>query len=209
MVKISFPALIMVLVVASFIGFCVENTFICLFSGRIDNRNMVLPFLWGYGLALLAILALFGTPQAPKLFGREIRISGSQARTLYYFLISFLCVCIGEIILGTVIERTCSIIWWDYSALPLHITRYTSVPTSIGFATLITVFMKYVLIPLHNAFARISLPILTLLASACVLILSLDMLNSLLYMIRNKSTLKLWSYSLDKPIFKIIKERRN
>ncbi|MBQ5332893.1 MAG: putative ABC transporter permease, partial [Oscillospiraceae bacterium] len=54
---------------------------------------------------------------------------------------SFAIVTAGELILGHLMEKLCGFEYWNYERLPLHITKYTSVPTSIGFALIITSFM--------------------------------------------------------------------
>lgn len=198
MVETKTFALIMVIVVVSFLGFCVENIFISINHGFIDNRNMMLPFLLGYGFAVLAYYILFGTPQKPLFFGNEISISSTFNSTAYCFVISFIGVCIGEILLGHLTEWCCDIIWWDYSQIPMHITRYTSVPTSFGFATLITIFMKYLFNPLLSTFSKINPTILAILSTTLLLLLSLDMLNSAFYMLKNHNTLRIWRLDIDK-----------
>ena len=190
-------ALIMVIIVVSFLGFCVENIFISINHGFIDNRNMILPFLLGYGFAVLAYYKLFGTTQDPLFFGNEIQISSTFHSTLYCFVVSFIGVCVGEILLGLLTEWSCDIIWWDYSKIPFHITRYTSVPTSLGFATLITVFMKYFFDPLLSAFSKINPVILSFISITFLLFLTLDMINSAFYMLKNHSTLKIWRIDVD------------
>lgn len=192
MSKYNIFALILVMVVVSLIGFCVENVFISFSVGYMNNRNMVLPFLWGYGLGILALLLLFGTPDAPRFISKELNFASPIGGIVYYFCVSFVCVSLGEMILGHLIEYTCDIIWWDYTRLPLSITKYTSVPTSLGFASLITVFMKHCFEPLISAFSRMNPQALRVLAICFVVALSIDMLNSLLYMITNHNTLEIW-----------------
>ncbi len=185
-------ALILVIVLVSFLGFIVENISTSISDGKIDNRNMTLPFLLGYGLAILVIYKLFGTPNEPLFWGKEITLNSSFFSFIYYFAITFLCVSIGELILGHFIEWTCQIKWWDYSALPLHVTQYTSIPTSLAFATLITVFMKYLFSPLINIFAKLNPQLLAILSISLLIILSIDFVHSGIYMFTHHSTLKLW-----------------
>ncbi len=200
MANIKNSALVLVIIVASFIGFCVENIFISFSHGFMDNRNMVLPFLFGYGLAILAYYILFGTPDHPLWFTKEMQFQSSFLAHLYSFTIAFLGVSAGEIILGHMTEWCCGIVWWDYSAIPLHITRYTSVPTSLCFASLITIFMKYCFNPLLNIFLKINPHALSFLAVALVLVLSLDMINSAIYMFKNHSTLSIWRIDFKQPL---------
>ena len=145
-------ALIMIAVTVSFLGFVVENVWLGLTKGYMDNRNMMLPFLLGYGVAMLAIYLLFGTPQHLRICGVAISLQSKTSQLLVYFLLVMVCIYVGEILLGTVVEKTCQIQWWDYSRLPLHITRYTSIPTSAGFSVMVVTFMNKIFLPLYESF---------------------------------------------------------
>lgn len=122
------------IVIVSFLGFCLENVWLALRKGYIDNRNMHLPFLLGYGLAVSGGYLVFGLPDAEHLER--------------YWITAFIAVSVGEILLGTATEHFCGYIYWDYSSIPMHITRYTSVPTSFAFACIITLFMGKCFTPL-------------------------------------------------------------
>ncbi len=187
-------ALILVVILVSFLGFVVENIFTLIMGRKIDNRNMILPFLLGYGLSILVIYRLFGTPNSPLLFGKEIEINHIFFSIFYYFSVTFLCVSIGELILGHLIERTCQIKWWNYSNLPLHITRYTSIPTSTLFAVLITLFMKFLFSPLLSYFSRLNPRMLSITAVSLIVLLSIDFVHSAIYMFTNHKILQIWKY---------------
>lgn len=125
--------------VISFLGFALENIWLALRKGYMDNRNMTLPFLLGYGLLVTGIYAVIGTPE-------EMHIvippkTPTQLQYVIYFLLSAVIVSIGEILLGKTVEHIFGFEYWNYESLPLHITKYTSVPTSLGFALIITIFM--------------------------------------------------------------------
>lgn len=60
-------ALCLIVTVISFLGFVVENVWLSMTKGYIDNRNMTLPFLLGYGIAIVLIYLLFGTPEHLKI----------------------------------------------------------------------------------------------------------------------------------------------
>ena len=77
---------IALVIVVSFLGFCLENIWLLFRNGQIDNRNMNLPFLIGYGAAILIIYFLLGIPQKGKVW--------------LFFLATFLIVSVGEILLG-------------------------------------------------------------------------------------------------------------
>lgn len=147
-------ALCLIVTVISFLGFVVENVWLSMTKGYIDNRNMTLPFLLGYGIAIVLIYVLFGTPEHLKIFGFEIEITDTFVQTVIYYAIVIVCVSVGEIALGTFVEKTCGIIWWDYTKLPMHFTRYTSLPTSMAFSLGITVFMRRFFTPLMLRFLQ-------------------------------------------------------
>lgn len=129
-------------IIVSFMGFAVENIWLAVTKGYINNRNMNLPFLLGYGLAMVAIYILFGIPSEMKILNRFPVKASRLMKYLLYFLCVMICISIGEIILGMVTEKFCHIEYWNYSLIPLHITKYTSVPTSMGFAAMVTLFME-------------------------------------------------------------------
>lgn len=191
-------ALIMVMVVVSLLGFCVESIFTVFMHGFLNNKNMVLPFLWGYGLAILLLYVLFGTPECPLWFTKPTNFTSRTEKYVYYFIIAFFGVCIGEIILGYLVEATCNIVWWDYSILPLNITKYTSVPTSTGFASLIFIFMRYIFNPLLDRFSSMNYTALKFIAISFATVLTLDMINSAIYMLIKRQTLQIWKIKFKK-----------
>ncbi|MCI7766877.1 MAG: putative ABC transporter permease [Oscillospiraceae bacterium] len=129
------------LALISFLGFLLENLWLAATKGFIDNRNMRLPFLMGYGVLVTGMYLLLGTPENMLLWG-DIPVNASKGEKFFiYFLCSFGIVTAGELILGHLMEKLCGFEYWNYERIPLHITKYTSVPTSIGFALIITSFM--------------------------------------------------------------------
>ena len=142
--KYKWFSMAILVILVSFMGFVVENMWLALTKGYINNRNMDLPFLLGYGMAVMAIYILFGVPSEMKFLNRFPVKASRMAKYILYFVCVMLCISIGEIILGMVTEEFCHIEYWNYSPIPLHITKYTSVPTSVGFAAMVTFFMDKV-----------------------------------------------------------------
>ena len=123
--------------VISFLGFSLENLWLSLTKGFIDNRNMNAPFLMGYGLLVVGMYLLLGTPENMAL-AEMVPVDRSKGEKFFvYFLCAFAVVTVGELILGHLMEKICGIQYWNYNWIPLHITQYTSIPTSIGFAAII------------------------------------------------------------------------
>ncbi len=140
----------------SFLGFCLENIWLAATKGFIDNRNMRLPFLMGYGVLVTGMYAVFGTPDNMTLLSGNAVTSDRTGRLILYFFVSMLIVTAGELILGHFTERFFGFEYWNYSRLPLHITKYTSVPTSIGFALVITLFMDVCFAPVMSVIQSIN-----------------------------------------------------
>ena len=164
----------------SFLGFLLENIWLAERKGYVDNRNMNLPFLIGYGIAVMFIYFILGVPGNSKLF-------------LYYVLV-FVIVSLGEIMLGTIVEKLCGIYYWDYTNLPLHVTRYTSFFTSIGFSLIITGFMKNGFIPIMDMIHAHSNTSLKVLSVILITALCLDFLVSFYYMFKHKDFYRLWQH---------------
>ncbi len=185
-------AMCMLMTVVSFLGFLVENTFTAIKDGFIDNRNMFLPFLFGYGISIFVIYMLFGTPSAPRFAKYDLSSKNKFLNVIVYFMMCFAIVSVGECILGSFVEATSGIVWWDYSDLPLNITKYTSVPTSAAFGAMITLFMGCIFKPLYNLFGKMNKKTLCRLATIFMILLSVDFIHSGLVMLNTGDILRLW-----------------
>lgn len=138
-------SLTIMIILVSFLGFLVENVWLAVTKGYIDNRNMSLPFLLGYGLFIIGLYIFLGTPDT---FIVSHHFLNPVIGKLSYFIIVFFIVSIGEIILGFFTEHYFKFYYWNYEKLPMHITRYTSIPTSLGFSSIIMFFMQECFTPL-------------------------------------------------------------
>lgn len=201
MKSVQFFALIMVAVVVSFIGFWVENIWIAITRGFMDNRNMYFPFLFGYGIAMILVYMLFGLPQSPLFFGIAMNISNPVLRNIYYYVVMVLCISIGELVLGTTVEKICTFQWWNYSHIPLHLTQYTSLPTSMGYSAVVFLFMRYCFEWLLNFFERFDNRILIGLSLSVGIVLTVDMIYNLYLIYKNKSGTVRWRVEIWRGIF--------
>lgn len=174
MQKIDLKVDMIMIIIVSLVGFCFEDIWMLIRYNLLDNRNMYLPFLIGYGLLIVIMYHLIGTPD--KIFNKyEFK---KPMNYIIYILICFVIVSVEEIALGITIEHIYHFSYWNYTKIPLHITKYTSVLTSIGFSLAITLFMKYVYVPIENKVKNISKKIPILLVVLIITILSLDCLIS-------------------------------
>lgn len=185
---------IIMVIIISFLGFCFENIWMMFRYSVIDNRNMFLPFLLGYGLFVVAIYHFIGLPD--KLFNKY-KMSFPIKYVIYLF-ICFVLVSVGEILLGTFVELVGNYYYWNYSSIPLHFTRYTSVPTSIGFALVITLFMSFGFVPLLKSVRKKSRKLSVSLLLIFFLILVIDMNVSFKQMKNNKGSNTIWAINIKK-----------
>ncbi len=195
MKTVNIMALFMIIALISFLGFVVENLWLSVTKGYMDNRNMIFPFLIGYGLAVIAIYFLFGTPEKVYFFGKLLNINSRILSYIIYFLLVMVCISVGEIVLGTVVEKTCHFYWWDYSKLPLHITRYTCIPISAAFTTFIVLFMGKAFIPIYNWFLSWNKMVLSVVSIVLMTIMVIDYVYSVYYMYTKKQMQKRWQWS--------------
>lgn len=141
------------------IGYWVENLFRLFSKGILDSRNQILPFLFCYSIAMWALYFALGTPKKARIFNHKIisddSIKSQRLSVLCYFLISFFFIFFGEIVVGTIFEKISGIQLWNYSGIPLHMTQYTSVPTTIALSTGVIVLMEYFFTPLMNAIHKL------------------------------------------------------
>ncbi len=171
-------SLCLVIALVSFCGYLVETIFVALTLGYIDNRNMMLPFLFGYGLGMAGIWGAFGTPTEPRFFGIRVRPAKMGLRVLYYAAVVFLFVSLGEALFGIFVEEVFHITWWDYSGIPLHVTKFTSVPTGLGFTALIMGFIHFAFERLLGLFSRMNRTLLSTLAVVLMVALCVDFIAS-------------------------------
>ena len=186
----------MMIALISFLGFLVENLWLALTKGYINNRNMNAPFLLGYGTLVVAMYFMFGTPQEMNLPKRMRKKATKYRRYALYFLGAMLFVCIGEIVLGIVVEQLCGIEYWNYSKIPLHITKYTSIPTSAAFASMITLFMGRFFQPILKFLAGLDDRVVRVVSVTIFVIMLWDFVISFGVMIKKKSFYLKWKILL-------------
>ena len=184
---------IMIMII-SFLGFIVEEIWMLFRYSTLDNRNMFFPFLLGYGLFVVLLYHIVGIPK--KIFNKY-KFDKTKS-FIVYMIICFFLVSIGEILLGFFVEKTGHFYYWNYSSIPLHFTKYTSVPTSLGFALIITLFMNYAYVPLLKKIKKNDkkIPIFVIVFIMCLLVLDFNFSFKKMYNNRGRNTV--WSIHLRK-----------
>ena len=96
--------LLMILVIASILGYMTENIWVGLRFGYWDNRGMMMPGLLGYGMAIVGLYLILGLPQKPMLFGHEFFFENSLQGIVFYYVAAGVLVSVAEIVLGNFVE---------------------------------------------------------------------------------------------------------
>ena len=182
--------------IVSFLGFIVENIWLAISKGYINNRNMNTPFLLGYGLLIMFMYFTIGTPGKLAEWKIFKKAKTKFAQYTVYFLYAMLIVSISEIVLGVVVEELCGFEYWNYSNIPLHITKYTSVPTSMAFATMITFVMGKLFTPIMNWIMQVDCTWIRVLSIVLIVIMASDFFISFYRMIHNRNFYLRWKILL-------------
>ncbi|MCM1059039.1 MAG: putative ABC transporter permease [Eubacterium sp.] len=198
------PILVMTAFI-SFLGFLLENIWLTARKGYMDNRNMYAPFLLGYGIAVMGFYTVLGTPGNLRIFGAPSE-SGEKSQFAAYFILTFILVSAGEIILGKTVEKITHIVLWDYTKIPLHITRYTSVPTSFGFTVVIVVFMDCFFERIMNALSRMEPVRVTVFGIILMTVTVLDFLHSAVKMTRTHKMFVTWEIDFREKSFRLYRQ---
>lgn len=196
----SWGAMFIMTAFISFLGFALENIWLAARKGYMDNRNMNAPFLLGYGLAVMGFYYVLGTPSNMRIFG-SVSESGPKSQFGAYFLLTFILVSTGEIVLGKTIEKLSGVILWDYTKIPLHITRYTSIPTSIGFTVIIVTFMDCFFEELMAHFMELDPTWVSLAGTALIAIMAADFFRNAARTIRTHKMMTVWRLDLQTRSF--------
>lgn len=200
--KKRFYALCMIAAIVSFLGFVVENIWLAFTQGCINNRSMIFPFLVGYGIAIVLIYLILGTPNHPRLLGKKLALNSELKRILFYLGAVMICISLGEILLGTLVEKVCGFEWWNYTWIPLHITKYTSIPTSFAFGLIITTFMKFCFEPLMTYFEGWNETVLKVTAITLLVIMLGDFVYAAYTMVKEKGTVIRWQIIVNEVLYR-------
>lgn len=196
--KYDICSLCIMIAIISFLGFILENIWLCITKGFIDNRNMSAPFLLGYGLLVVCIYVFIGTPSNITILGRSLYKKSKLLKYILYFLLAMFIVSLCEILLGFFVEKFFGFEYWNYAQIPFHITKYTSIPTSMGFASVIFFFMNIIFEPVMNIILQINSPLKVLFAVSLSVIMIADFVVSFHKMFKTKKLNTKWILHLNK-----------
>ena len=122
--------LLWLFLIYSFLGWCVEVSFVAVTSGRVVNRGFLNgPVCPIYGVGMLGALLLLEP------------VSGNL---LLLFLLGMLLCTLVELIGGWVLERAFHTRWWDYSDEPFNLGGYICLRFSIMWGLAVTFAVRLI-----------------------------------------------------------------
>lgn len=193
-------SLILVCVCASFLGWLTENIFCMLSGGVFDDRHQLLPFIIAYGVGVFLLFLIFGIPTKARFFKWRILGEGGVIRTVFrvaiYYVSLFVLIMLLEAATGLFFEHCLGIKNWNYSNIPLHVTQYTSVPTTFGFATGITLLMQFVFPAALRLFDKIPKKTAACLAAVFSVLIVLDFLLMFFFGVFTGAFPNYWSFRI-------------
>ncbi len=195
----TYTQIIYMFLVIGFLGFVLENIFRAFTVGVLDSRHMLLPFQFFYGAGVLIIRYAIGTPCRPRFFHKQSEPAENKKqcalRVVLWFLFVFFVLSVGEIIVGEIGEKCFGVHIWDYSDIPLHVTQYTSVPTSLALSALLTFFMGVLFEPIMRLLAKIRGKTAAVLGSVLAAAVVVDQIVAVVYCAVTGNLPVYWSIS--------------
>ena len=185
------------MIVFAFFGFCAENIGRMAVQHIFDCRHQLLPFLFAYGIALLAVYVLMGTPDDLRFFKfRFFKNKNLKTKILshvIYFSVIFVFILGGEIAVGMLYEKFAGVILWDYSNIPTHITRYTSIITTLLYGGGVYLLMAFAFKPMMKLIMKMGTKAATIVDCTLGVAIVIDFLVMLIITFATGSAPEYWS----------------
>lgn len=150
----DFVYLYLIGIMFAFIGWIAENVSKIIIGGAFDSRFHLLPFIGIYAVIPFSFHIALGNPDSLAPFGKRLFKENSRKSRIISNIVCYVSICaavfLGELIVGNAWDILFGVKLWNYSNLPLHLTRYTSVVSTFGFGTGAYLLFKFMCIPLYK-----------------------------------------------------------
>ncbi len=192
-VSLGVARLILLATFLSFLGWCFEVVRQIIFAGHFPDRGLLsLPLCPIYGISIVAIYLLIGTPASPSgVIGARLLASEWWKKNiltrpllrlpLYFLFVTFLSSA-AELVTGLVSKALGSPLW-DYSGKPLNLFGVICLEYSLLWGVGLTLFMMLLWKPLYRAFCRIPSKAAKWIAIWLSIPVSIDFLVNVIYLI--------------------------
>ena len=192
--------LFLICYLAAFLGWWVENIFRLVSAGVFDSRHQLLPFLGAYGFGIFVMFFVFGTPSEMRLLKKRILPAQTKRNRalcgVIYCALLFFLILFGEMGMGLLFEKAFGVKAWNYTSIPLHITQYTSIPTTAAFTAGIFFLMQFAFPRAVKLIDRIPDRTAFLLALVLGVLIAADWLIMIASGLVNGSFPEYWSFKI-------------
>lgn len=140
------------------VGWVAENIVKAATDGIIDCRFHTLPFISPYALIPFAFAAAFKSADDITIFGKKVFRKGTARTKILSNILTYAIICsavfLGELAVGNMWEKFFGVQLWDYSGLPLQVTRYAGLIPSLGYGTGAYLLFRFAYGPLLDLLRR-------------------------------------------------------
>lgn len=192
----NIQALFVTGMILSFLGWVWETVFSFLIRSPNDRGFLTMPFCTIYGVALIFVYLLLGTPSDMRLFGRPVFTKSALLRYPAYFLASALLATVIELFTATFFQSIFGIELWNYAFLTGE-SDFIAILPSFFWGAAITLFMRFLFRPIHLAVKKIKSNILSGIFWTLLIVLAADLTFNFLY-------LSIYGTHFEIPFFKNI-----
>jgi uncharacterized membrane protein len=141
----------LIMIVMANVGWVAENIVKLVSQGVMNNRYHVLPFIFPYGLAFLAMHVALGNTNDMHFFGKKLFKNKTKRTVILSNIIYVTIVCsmvfIGELGVGNLYEISTGAVLWDYSSLSFCVTKYVCLASTLGYGVGAYLLMKFIFYP--------------------------------------------------------------
>ena len=140
--KISWDTLFLLGILVSFVGWIYETLlFYILYGGMHDRGFVTLPFCPIYGITIVIIYLIIGTPHAGGFL--LSRFPGGGGRMVVYYLLAALIPSVSEFVGGELMEMLTGEVLWSYEAYEYNIGKYACLEIAFIWGLAILLFMCF------------------------------------------------------------------
>ena len=133
-IKNTWPQHLLAAVIISFAGWIYETLlFFVMYGGMYDRGFVTLPLCPIYGITVLAVYVLIGTPQRGGMLLNRMGSGGFRA--VLYFVLAALIPAAAELVGGEIMERLTGEVLWSYEMFAMRLGKYVCLEISALWAS--------------------------------------------------------------------------
>ncbi|MCM1224811.1 MAG: putative ABC transporter permease, partial [Lachnospiraceae bacterium] len=148
---VEFAYLYFLGIFVAFLGWFAENAVRLITQGVIDSRFQILPFIGVYGLIVFALHIVFGNPDDLTVFGKRVFKEKTKKTVVLSNVLALTVICLfvflGELAVGNLWDACFGVQLWDYSKMPLSVTRYAGLIPALGYGGSAYLLFKFAYTP--------------------------------------------------------------